>query len=138
MVDGAGRAGGGFSFMLMLMVKVLGVPIEGSIPLFMLGVALNLFATTSGKDFYEHHRPFDAATGVINDSGTVTAAKMLFRSGSTPRESMPQAVVRDIMLTMPTTFFYVSLARAILYAARFEYRLAAVPDPAGDRRRVLP
>lgn len=33
---------------LMLMVKgVLGVPIEGSIPLFMLGVALSLFATTS-------------------------------------------------------------------------------------------
>ncbi len=30
------------------MVKgVLGVPIEGSIPLFMLGVALSLFATTS-------------------------------------------------------------------------------------------
>ncbi len=33
---------------LVLMVKgVLGVPIEGSIPLFMLGVALSLFATTS-------------------------------------------------------------------------------------------
>lgn len=33
---------------LMLMVKgVLGVPIEGSIPLFMLGVTLSLFATTS-------------------------------------------------------------------------------------------
>ncbi len=61
----------------------------------------------------------------------------MLSGGSTPRESMPQAV-QDIMLTMPTTHF-VSLAQAILYrGAGFEYRLAAVPDPAGDRRRVLP
>lgn len=37
----------------------------------------------------------------------------MLSGGSTPRESMPQAV-QDIMLTMPTTHF-VSLARAILY-----------------------
>ena len=79
---------------LVLMVKgVLGVPIEGSIPLFMLGVALSLFATTSIGIFIS--------------------------GGSTPRESMPQ-MVQDIMLTMPTTHF-VSLAQAILYrGAGFE------------------
>ena len=37
----------------------------------------------------------------------------MLSGGSTPRESMPQAV-QDIMLTMPTTHF-VSLAQAILY-----------------------
>lgn len=37
----------------------------------------------------------------------------MLSGGSTPRESMPQAV-QDIMLTMPTTHF-VSLACAILY-----------------------
>ena len=61
---------------LILMVQgILQVPIEGSIPLFMLGVALSLFATTSIGIFM----------------GTLA-------------RSMPQ-LVQDIMLTMPTTHF---------------------------------
>ena len=79
---------------LVLMVKgVLGVPIEGSIPLFMLGVALLVIL--------------------------VLLPLQMLSGGSTPRESMPQ-MVQDIMLTMPTTHF-VSLAQAILYrGAGFE------------------
>ena len=102
----------------MLMVKgVLGVPIEGSIPLFMLGVALSLFATTSIGIFM----------GTIARSMTqlgllvilVLLPLQMLSGGSTPRESMPQ-MVQDIMLTMPTTHF-VSLAQAILYrGAGFE------------------
>ena len=71
---------------LVLMVQgILQVPIEGSVPLFMLGVALSL----------------------------VLLPLQMLSGGSTPRESMPQ-LVQDIMLTMPTTHF-VSLAQAILY-----------------------
>ena len=48
LVDGAGGAGGiGIIAGADGERRVLGVPIEGSIPLFMLGVALSLFATTS-------------------------------------------------------------------------------------------
>ena len=97
---------------LVLMVKgVLGVPIEGSIPLFMLGVALSLFATTSIGIFM----------GTIARSmpQLVLLPLQMLSGGSTPRESMPQ-MVQDIMLTMPTTHF-VSLAQAILYrGAGFE------------------
>lgn len=120
---------------LMLMVKgVLGVPIEGSIPLFMLGVALSLFATTSIGIFM----------------GTIA-------------RSMPQLGLLMILVLLPLQCFP-AVPRRAKYAAggagyyadhaddafcqpcpgdslsrrRFEYRLAAVPDPAGDRRRVLP
>lgn len=60
---------------LVLMVKgVLGVPIEGSIPLFMLGVALSLFATTSIGIFMGTIARFNAATGAAGDSGAAAAA----------------------------------------------------------------
>lgn len=102
----------GLSLMLMLMVKgVLGVPIEGSIPLFMLGVALSLFATTSIGIFMgtlAHSMPQLGLLMIL-----VLLPLQMLSGGSTPRESMPQAV-QDIMLTMPTTHF-VSLAQAILY-----------------------
>ncbi len=97
---------------LMLMVKgVLGVPIEGSIPLFMLGVALSLFATTSIGIFMGTIARSMPQLGLLMI--LVLLPLQMLSGGSTPRESMPQAV-QDIMLTMPTTHF-VSLARAILY-----------------------
>ncbi|XNM69179.1 ABC transporter permease [Escherichia coli] len=104
---------------LMLMVQgILQVPVEGSIPLFMLGVASACFsATTSIGIFYGHHRPIHATAGSIDDP--VLLPLQMLSGGSTPRESMPQ-MVQDIMLTMPTTHF-VSLAQAILYrGAGFE------------------
>ncbi|VEB52633.1 ABC transporter membrane protein [Salmonella enterica subsp. enterica] len=97
---------------LMLMVKgVLGVPIEGSIPLFMLGVALSLFATTSIGIFMGTIARSMPQLGLLMI--LVLLPLQMLSGGSTPRESMPQAV-QDIMLTMPTTHF-VSLAQAILY-----------------------
>ncbi len=49
-------------FVFVLMVKgVLGVPIEGSIPLFMLGVALKTVRHHFNWKFLWAHRPFDDA-----------------------------------------------------------------------------
>jgi ABC-2 type transport system permease protein len=97
---------------LLLMVQgVLQVPIEGSIPLFMLGVALSLFATTSIGIFMGTLARSMPQLGLLMI--LVLLPLQMLSGGSTPRESMPQAV-QDIMLTMPTTHF-VSLAQAILY-----------------------
>jgi len=89
----------------------LGVPIAGSVALFLLGTALHLFSTTSigillatvvrsmpqlGLLIILVVLPFEILSGAI-----------------TPRESMPEAV-RNLMLAAPTTH-YVSLAQAILY-----------------------
>ena len=103
---------------LVLMVKgVPGVPIEGSIPLFMLGVALSLFATTSIGIFMGTIARSMPQLGLLVI--LVLLPLQMLSGGSTPRESMPQ-MVQDIMLTMPTTHF-VSLAQAILYrGAGFE------------------
>ena len=103
---------------LVLMVKgVLGVPVEGSIPLFMLGVALSLFATTSIGIFMGTIARSMPQLGLLVI--LVLLPLQMLSGGSTPRESMPQ-MVQDIMLTMPTTHF-VSLAQAILYrGAGFE------------------
>jgi ABC-2 type transport system permease protein len=96
---------------LILMVQgVLQVPIEGSIPLFMLGVALSLFATTSIGIFMGTVARSMPQLGLLM---ILVLPLQMLSGGSTPRESMPQAV-QDIMLTMPTTHF-VSLAQAILY-----------------------
>ena len=96
---------------------VLGVPIEGSIPLFMLGVALSLFATTSIGIFMGTIARSMPQLGLLVI--LVLLPLQMLSGGSTPRESMPQ-MVQDIMLTMPTTHF-VSLAQAILYrGAGFE------------------
>lgn len=97
---------------LMLMVQgVLHVPIEGSVPLFMTGVALSLFATTSIGIFMGTIARSMPQLGLLVI--LVLLPLQMLSGSSTPRESMPQAV-QDIMLTMPTTHF-VSLAQAILY-----------------------
>ncbi len=112
------REHGTVEHLLVLMVKgVLGVPIEGSIPLFMLGVALSLFATTSIGIFMGTIARSMPQLGLLVI--LVLLPLQMLSGGSTPRESMPQ-MVQDIMLTMPTTHF-VSLAQAILYrGAGFE------------------
>ena len=97
---------------LIFMVQgVLHVPIEGSIPLFMLGVALSLFATTSIGIFMGTIARSMPQLGLLMI--LVLIPLQMLSGGSTPRESMPQ-LVQDIMQTMPTTHF-VSLAQAILY-----------------------
>lgn len=97
---------------LIFMVQgVLHVPIEGSIPLFMLGVALSLFATTSIGIFMGTIARSMPQLGLLMI--LVLIPLQMLSGGSTPRESMPK-LVQDIMQTMPTTHF-VSLAQAILY-----------------------
>ncbi|AFJ47850.1 ABC transporter permease [Shimwellia blattae] len=97
---------------LVVMVQgVLQVPIEGSVLLFMLGVALSLFATTSIGIFMGTLARSMPQLGLLMI--LVLLPLQMLSGGSTPRESMPP-LVQDIMLSMPTTHF-VSLAQAILY-----------------------
>ena len=90
---------------------VLGLPIAGSAALFLAGVALHLFATTSMGIFLgtmARSMPQLALLIIL-----VLLPLQMLSGGATPRESMPE-VLRDLMLLAPTTHF-VSLAQAILY-----------------------
>jgi ABC-2 type transport system permease protein len=90
---------------------VLEVPIEGSIGLFIMGMALHLFATTSMGIFLGTVARSMPQMGLLMII-TLLPLQML-SGGYTPRESMP-VLVQNIMLVAPTTHF-VSLAQAILY-----------------------
>lgn len=89
----------------------LQVPIAGSVPLFTLGAALHLFATTSMGIFLatlSRNMPQFGMLMVL-----VLLPLQLLSGGATPRESMPE-IVQHIMLFAPTTHF-VELGQAILY-----------------------
>lgn len=90
---------------------LLSVPIEGSVPLFLAGAALHLFAATSLGIFLA------TITGSMPQFGLLLMMVLLplqvLSGGMTPRESMPEAV-QFIMLGAPNTHF-VSLAQSILY-----------------------
>ncbi|OBU05052.1 ABC transporter permease [Morganella psychrotolerans] len=97
---------------LLLVVRfLLQVPIEGSVTLFMCGVALSLFATTSIGIFMGTIARSMPQFGLLMIM--VLLPLNMLSGGMTSRESMPQ-FVQDVMQTMPTTHF-VSLAQAILY-----------------------
>lgn len=90
---------------------VLGVPVAGSVALFLVGAALHLFATTS--------------LGILlaTIAGSMPQFAMLLllvllpleilSGGMTPRESMPEAV-QYVMLAAPNTHF-IALAQAVLF-----------------------
>ena len=90
---------------------LLAVPIEGSVPLFLAGAALQLFATTSLGIFLA------TIAGSMPQFGLLLILVLLplqMLSGSmTPRESMPE-FVQTIMLAAPNTHF-VMLAQSILF-----------------------
>ena len=89
----------------------LAVPIHGSLTLFLAGAALHLFATTSMGIFLAtvaRTMPQFALLLML-----VLLPLDMLSGGSTPRESMPEAV-QQLMLAAPTTHF-VTLAQAILY-----------------------
>ena len=89
----------------------LHVPIEGSVALFMLGMALHLFATTSTGIYMATPARSMPQFGMLV---VLVLLPLQMLSGSiTPRESMPK-IVRDVMLLAPTTHF-VELGRASLY-----------------------
>ncbi len=90
---------------------LIGVPIQGSVSLFLLGAAFNLFATTSFGIFLATMARSMPQFALL----TMLAIMPLeiLSGGMTPRESMP-AFVQNVMLVAPTTHF-VSLAQAILF-----------------------
>ena len=90
---------------------LLKVPIEGSIALFMAGAAVHLFATTSMGIFLATIARSMPQFGLL--MMLTLMPLQLLSGGSTPRESMPQAV-QTIMQAAPTTHF-VELGQAILY-----------------------
>jgi ABC-2 type transport system permease protein len=89
----------------------LHVPIEGSVPLFLAGVALHLFATTSLGIFLATVARSMPQFGLL--LLLVLLPLEILSGGVTPRESMP-GFVQAVMLAAPTTHF-VALAQAILY-----------------------
>lgn len=100
------------SLSLLLVVKGwLGVPIQGSLLLFLAGCALHLFATTSMGIFFGTLARSMPQLGLLII--LVLIPLQILSGGTTPRESMPE-LVQHLMLAAPTTHF-VSLAQAILY-----------------------
>lgn len=91
--------------------QVLGVPIAGSVPLFLAGVALYLFFATSVGIYLATIARTMPQLGLLF---ILVAVPLNLLSGSnTPLESMP-AVLRTVMQVFPSTHF-VSIAQAILY-----------------------
>jgi ABC-2 type transport system permease protein len=87
------------------------VPIQGSIPLFITGAALHLFATTSMGIFLATIARSMPQFGMLLI--LVLLPLQMLSGGSTPRESMPE-FVQNIMLLAPTTHF-VQLGQGILF-----------------------
>lgn len=89
----------------------LHIPIQGSMALFLVGVALNLFATTSMGIFLAMLARSMPQFGML--MVLVLLPLQLLSGGTTPRESMPD-FVQYLMLAAPTTHF-VELGQAILF-----------------------
>lgn len=97
---------------LLLVVKgVLNVPLKGSIPLFIIGTVLYLFATTSIGIFLATVARSMPQLGLLTI--LVIFPMILLSGGYTPLDSMPD-IIQKIMLFSPTTHF-VSLAQAIIF-----------------------
>ena len=90
---------------------VLGVPIAGSIPLFVLGTAIYLFSVTALGIFLATLARSMPQFGLL--ALPVFITMNLLSGGLTPLESMPK-LLQVIMQFSPATHF-VSLAQAILY-----------------------
>jgi ABC-2 type transport system permease protein len=97
---------------LMVIVQgVLRVPIAGSVPLFLTGTVLHLFAATALGIFMATVARSMPQFGML---AVLVLLPMQLLSGSfTPRESMPE-FVQIVMLGAPTTHF-VAVGQAILF-----------------------
>jgi ABC-2 type transport system permease protein len=99
-------------FSLIFIVQgALGVPIHGSLALFMLGTTFHLFASTSLGVFLGTIARSMPQLGLLII--LIILPMQMLSGGITPRESMPE-VIQDLMLVSPNTH-YVSFAQAILY-----------------------
>lgn len=102
----------GVTFALTVMVQqVLKVPIAGSVPLFLAAAACYLFAAASIGIFLGTVARSMPQLGLLIILCIIPL--LMLSGGITPRESMP-AIVQNIMLAAPTTYF-VRLAQGILY-----------------------
>jgi len=90
---------------------LLRVPVEGSVPLFLVGAALCLFATTAVGIFMATLARSMPQFGML--AVLILLPLELLSGGSTPRESMPE-LVQKIMWVAPTTHF-VAAGQAILF-----------------------
>jgi ABC-2 type transport system permease protein len=91
--------------------RLLAIPIEGSIPLFMCGVAIYLFFATSIGIFLATIARTMPQLGLLYL--LVAVPLNLLSGGNTPLESMPP-FLRMLMQASPSTHF-VAIAQAILY-----------------------
>ena len=97
--------------LIFVVQRVLAVPLHGSIALFSLGAALDLFATTALGIMLAtlaNSMPQFALLLIL-----VILPLQLLSGSFTPRESMP-LLVQDVMLAAPNTHFVI-LARAVLF-----------------------
>jgi ABC-2 type transport system permease protein len=90
---------------------VIGMPITGSIPLFLAATAIHLFATTAMGIYLGTVTRSMPQLGLM--SILVLLPLQMLSGGITPRESMPRAV-QYLMELAPTTHF-VSIAQSVLY-----------------------
>jgi len=90
---------------------VLGIPIAGSVPLFMVGVVLYLFFATSIGIFLATIAKTMPQLGLLYI--LVAVPLNMLSGGNTPLESMPP-FLRTLMQASPSTHF-VAIAQAILY-----------------------
>ena len=97
--------------MFFVIEMYLKIPIEGSIPLFLAGVALHLFAVTSLGIFLACIAQNMPQMGMLLI--LVFLPMQMLSGGNTPRESMP-VWVQNVMEIAPTTHF-VSFSQSILF-----------------------
>lgn len=97
--------------MALIVRTVIGMPIQGSVPLFLAGAALHLFATTSMGIVLATVARSMPQFGLLTI--LVILPLQMLSGGQTPRENMPEAI-QAIMALAPTTHF-VSLSQAILF-----------------------
>lgn len=97
--------------LLLVVQGLLRVPIQGSLPLFLAGAAVHLFAATSLGIFLATVARSMPQFGLLMI--LVMIPLEMLSGGTTPRESMPH-LIQLVMLAAPTTHF-VMLAQAILF-----------------------
>lgn len=97
--------------LLFVVQGLLAVPIEGSLALFLAAAAVHLFATTSMGVFLGTVARSMPQFGLLLIM--VLIPLEMLSGGTTPRESMPEAI-QFLMLGAPTTHF-IMLAQAILF-----------------------
>lgn len=100
------------SFGLTVIVqRFMQVPINGSVPLFLAGAVLHLFAMTSIGIFLGTIARSMPQFGLL--LLLIYMPLQMLSGGQTPRENMPE-ILQNIMLAAPTTHF-VKMAQAILF-----------------------